>query len=58
MTERPDIGARGDRDAVVTGQEPDGKRDRAIPTPDDSTPAGAERPFAPSVPDDVTRADS
>ncbi len=55
MTERPEPGVRGDRDAIVTGQE---KRDDAIPTPDDSTPEGAEHPFEPSATDDVTRADS
>lgn len=58
MTERPEPGVRGDRDAVVTGQEPGAERDEAIATPDDSTPAGAEHPFEPSVTDDSKRADA
>jgi hypothetical protein len=45
MTERPEPGVRGDRDAIVTGQE-----DEILETPDDSTPAGAEHPFEPTGP--------
>ena len=45
MTDRPEPGVRGDRDAVVTGQE-----DKLLDTPDDSTPAGAEHPFEPTGP--------
>ena len=59
MADRPEPGVRGDRDAIVTGQEPDApKRDRALETPDDSTPEGAEHPFEPSVTDDVKPADA
>ena len=49
MTERPEPGVRGDRDAIVTGQEDDAP-DRLLETPDDSTPAGAEHPFEPTGP--------
>ncbi len=45
MNDRPEPGVRGDRDAVVTGQE-----DNLLDTPDDSTPAGAEHPFEPTGP--------
>ena len=45
MSERPEPGVRGDRDAIVTGQE-----DKVLDTPDDSTPAGAEHPFEPTGP--------
>lgn len=66
MTERPEPGVRGDRDAVVTGQEPEAKdagapeapADRLLDTPDASTPEGAEHPFQPSVTEDSTRADA
>jgi hypothetical protein len=59
MAERPEPGVRGDRDAIVTGQEPDAPApDRVLETPDESTPAGAEHPFEPSVTDDTARPDS
>ncbi len=60
MSDRPEPGVRGDRDAIVTGQEPDAPEppDRVLETPDDTTPEGAEHPFEPSVTDDVTRAHS
>ena len=45
MPDRPEPGVRGDRDAVVTGQE-----DKVLDTPDDTTPAGAEHPFEPTGP--------
>ncbi len=51
MSERPEPGVRGDRDAIVTGQEEEpAPRDRVLETPDDSTPAGAEHPFEPTGP--------
>lgn len=51
MTERPEPGVRGDRDAIVTGQEEAAPApDRPLETPDDSTPAGAEHPFEPTGP--------
>jgi hypothetical protein len=45
MEDRPEPGVRGDRDAVVTGQE-----DEVLETPDESTPAGADHPFEPTGP--------
>ena len=55
MEDRPEPGVRGDRDAIVTGQEegattPPAPRDRVLETPDDSTPSGAEHPFEPTGP--------
>lgn len=58
MTDRPEPGARGDRDAVVTGQEEGAAApERLLETPDDSTPEGTEHPFEPSVRDDSERAE-
>ena len=45
MPDRPEPGVRGDRDAIVTGQE-----DKLLDAPDDSTPEGAEHPFEPTGP--------
>ncbi len=45
MEDRPEPGVRGDRDAIVTGQE-----DKVLDTTDDSTPSGAEHPFEPTGP--------
>ena len=51
MTERPEPGVRGDRDAIVTGQEDDAPTpDRVLDTPDDTTPAGGDHPFEPTGP--------
>ena len=55
MEDRPEPGVRGDRDAIVTGQEedapaPPASPDRVLDTPDDTTPAGAEHPFEPTGP--------
>lgn len=52
MEDRPEPGVRGDRDAIVTGQE-----DEVLDTPDDSTPAGAEHPFEPTGPGETARSD-
>ena len=58
MPDRPEPGVRGDRDAIVTGQEePIAPRDRVLETPDDSTPSGAEHPFEPTGPGEAKPGD-
>ena len=52
MPDRPEPGVRGDRDAIVTGEE-----GKLLDTPDDTTPAGAEHPFDPTGPGETATED-